>query len=73
MTEHEGKAAEIAAIDFAWIPPNDGRYIRLTASITAALDEAVKAEKERCAKFAEESWRFGWTGREIADAIRGEK
>ena len=41
-----------------------------------SLEDAVKAEREACAKFFENHWREEWTYEQIAEAIRarsGEK
>ena len=87
MTEHEAKAAEIAHKWDSDYRGQDGgiAFLRLIDAIAAALDEVVKAEKQRCANVAD---AYGIvvctadqvspkvvTGRTIAKAIlsRGEK
>ena len=35
-----------------------------------SIEDAVKAEREACAKFFENHWREEWTDEQIAEAIR---
>lgn len=56
MSTREQIAITLALADDLVSPPQGGKYYRYADDILPLIEEAVTAERERCAQVAEDAW-----------------